>query len=254
VPEIVITKVIRAHRRYIDLQELYTRFTHDNPAYKKAQRLGHSTRGIPPKLYLYKIKGEYVEFPRGLISEVAAMCPGLKFRDQTITNPVDLPASNINLRDFQRYPVRMLLERNQLILDSPPGSGKTVMMLVVIVLRGQKSLILVHAKELAVQWRDRCVEFLGYEPGIINADQFDIRDITIVMVQSLKKYLTQDFIDQWGLVVLDECHHAPAYTFNHLIQQFPARFRYGCTATVQGRSDGLDFMIPAVFGGIIRVE
>jgi superfamily II DNA or RNA helicase len=254
VPEILIINVIRVHRRYIDLQELYTRFTRDNPAYKKAQRLGRSTRGIPPTLDLFKIIRDFVEFPRGLINEVAEMCPGLKFRDQTITNPADLPASNIHLRDFQRYPVQMLLQRNQLILDSPTGSGKTVKMLQVIAQRGQKTLIKVHTNDLANQWHDRCVEFLGYEPGIINADHFEIKDITIAMVQSLKKYLTEDFTNQWGLVVLDECHHAPAYTFNHLIQQFPARFRYGCTATVQGRSDGLDFMIPAVFGGMVRVE
>ena len=254
VPELVITNVIRVPRKYLDLKELYTRFRHDNPAYCRAQRLGLSTYGIPPTLYLFKINGEFVEFPRGLVNEVASICLGLEFRDETILSPADLPTSDIHLRDFQRYPVQMLLHRNQLILDSPPGSGKTVMMLVVIAQRGQKSLVLVHTKDLAAQWRDRCAEFLGYEPGMINADQFETKDITIAMVQSLKKYLTEDFINHWGLVILDECHHAPAYTFNHLIQQFPARFRYGCSATVEGRSDGLDFMVPAVFGGVIKVE
>ena len=72
------------------------------------------------------------------------------------------------------------------------------------------------------------------------------------MVQSLNaRKLTPDFLASFGCVILDECHHAPAFTFKRLMNLFPARFRYGCTGTLK-RRDGLGFMIDAAFGPVIH--
>jgi superfamily II DNA or RNA helicase len=89
------------------------------------------------------------------------------------------------------------------------------------------------------------------EPGTIQEGKWDIKDVTIGMVQSLNRPLEKSFIDQFGLVLLDEAHHCPAYTFQKLVNQFPARYRYGLTATPE-RRDGLSFVLKAVMGRVIH--
>ena len=88
------------------------------------------------------------------------------------------------------------------------------------------------------------------QAGIIDADKHDLRDITIAMVQSLRRPLDESFLKQFGTVILDEAHHAPAFTFEQLINQFPAKFRYGLTATPV-RRDGLSFVLHAVLGATV---
>jgi superfamily II DNA or RNA helicase len=253
-PKIEISSDLRIHKECLDLEQVRRKFRLDNPAYQKAKKLGKSTWGISPSIHLFNIVNQYVHFPRGCIKDHFSMCHNIEIIDHTVTNPAQLPGSNIHLRDFQKEAVQKLLQRNQLVLHSPSGSGKTVILLYTIAMRGQKSLVFVHTRDLAVQWRDRCKKFLNFEPGIISSDQVKIKDITIAMVQSLNKPLSIDFVNRWGLIALDECHHTPAISFNRLVQQFPARYRYGCSATIGGRSDGQDFMIPAVFGGIVKVN
>jgi superfamily II DNA or RNA helicase len=85
---------------------------------------------------------------------------------------------------------------------------------------------------------------------VIDADRYDLQDVTVGMVQSLRKPLYSAFVKQWGLVLLDEAHHAPAYTFKQLLNQFPAKYRYGLTAT-PNRRDGLSFVLYAVLGPTI---
>jgi superfamily II DNA or RNA helicase len=143
-----------------------------------------------------------------------------------------------------------MLRRNQGILEAPPGSGKTVVAIEVIVKRGQKSLVLVHTKDLLRQWIDRFQEFTDIQPGTIREGEWNTGDVTIGMVQSLNRPLDQNFVEEFGLVLLDEAHHCPAFTFQKLINQFPARYRYGLTATPE-RGDGLSFILTGVMGRII---
>ena len=135
----------------------------------------------------------------------------------------------------------------------PPGAGKTVSAIEAVIRRGQKTLIMVHTKDLKEQWRDRFQKFTGIEPGIIDDSNFDTEQpIIIGMVQSLNaRKLNTDFLSSFGCVILDESHHAPASTFERLINQFPARYRYGLTATPE-RRDGLTFMLNGVFGPVLH--
>jgi superfamily II DNA or RNA helicase len=112
-------------------------------------------------------------------------------------------------------------------------------------------LVLVHTKDLLQQWIERFHEFTNIRPGAIQEGEFDIRDVTIGMVQSLNKPLDKDFVDQWGLTLLDECHHCAALSFGKLVNQFPAKYRYGLTATPE-RRDGLSFILTGVMGRIIH--
>ena len=250
-----VSNVIRVPMMHLNMVQIRDRFTYENPVFKKARSLGHSTRDIPGWIPLYRIQNSTVVFPRGLLKELWPLLPAVQLVDGTVINNAQLPKLNTTLFDFQETAVQRMLRRNQGVLVSDCGSGKTIMLLSLIFRRKQRTIVLVHTKDLAEQWCSRVEELSGIVPGRIASGTFQPGDITIAMVQTLfKKRLPADFYDQFGCVCLDEAHHAPAQTFNDLIQRFRARFRYGATATLTGRSDGRDFLIPAVLGSSVRIE
>jgi len=150
--------------------------------------------------------------------------------------------ADIELRPYQRHPVAEALKRKGGMIVAPPGSGKTVMAMAIIAGAGQPALWLTHTKDLADQARERAVEFLGLdadEIGMIGAGRRQIgKRLTIGMVQTLAKGMSDELANRVGLVVLDEAHHAPAATFTEVLNRLPARYRYGLTATPY-RRDGL---------------
>lgn len=234
-----------------DLDEVRRAFRYPNPRYHQNVRLGFANFGVPPEISLVEETECYVLLPRGVASTLCRLFPNVEFVDETITDPANLGQSSITLKPFQEQTIEAALRKNQGLLCAPTGSGKTVMGIEVIVRRSQKSLVLCHTRDLLAQWRQRFRDFAGVEPGVIDAEHWDIRDVTVGMVQSLHgKRLDSSFVNDFGLVMLDEAHHAPAYSFQNLMCQFPARYRYGLTATPE-RTDGLSFLLHGVVGPIL---
>lgn len=247
---IEVSNIIKVEKAALNLDVVRAKFTHPNPRFFENQRLGFSNFATPPEIPLYAENGSKVHFPRGLLKDIFFLTPNPQIADRTKLSPANFNPSNIILKSYQIPALKAMLDRNQGLLDAPPAVGKTVVGIELTVRRGQKSLVLVHTKDLLQQWVQRFKEFTDIIPGIIDTDRFDLRDVTIGMVQSLRKPLNELFLNQWGLIILDECHHAPAYTFQQLINQFPAKYRYGLTAT-PNRRDGLDFVLHAVLGPTI---
>lgn len=245
-----VSNVVRVGKDALDRHTVATKFTYPNPKYAENIRLGFSNFGVHPQIQLFNENSDFFIFPRGLVGEIRKLDPALQLQDQTVTNPVQFNPSKIVLKGFQLPAVELMLKRNQGIYVSPPGSGKTICGIEVIIKRGQKSLVLVHTKDLLQQWLERFREFTDIEPGTIAQGQWDVRDVTVAMVQSLNKPLQEYFINEFGLVLLDEGHHCPAFTFQKLVNRFPAKFRYALTAT-PNRRDGLTFILKGVMGSII---
>lgn len=252
----MVTKVIlhhllevnKADNPHLNIKEIRKRFTYPNPRYAEARRLGLSTFGIPEKICLLQDHGPSLVLPRGFISTIIAENPGVEIIDQTITRPVEFPPAAISLRDYQQVPVDALLQKNQGLLVAPCGSGKTIMLLYVIRQRRQKTLVIAHTADLLQQWRTKIEEFLGIVPGIIAGGKFDPSPAVVVGTpMSLDKYQDLEFLRQFGMIVLDEAHHAPADSFRKVVSRFPARYRLGASATPK-RRDGLSFILHAVMG------
>lgn len=121
------------------------------------------------------------------------------------------------------------------VIVAPPGSGKTVMALKIVAEKQQPALIVVHRKQLALQWMERIEAFLGIvqkDIGHIGQGKTKIgKQITVATIQSLAKANLQNLTDMVGLIIVDECYHIPAETFSNTISNFNSRYLYGLTAT-----------------------
>ena len=116
----------------------------------------------------------------------------------------------------------------------------------------QRTLVIVHKKDLLTGWKkdiDICFD-KKIETGIIQCKTRLISEhITLAMVQTLNKWSDKDIesiSNYFGLVVVDEVHHAPANSYS-LVQKFNSRYRLGLSATPE-RSDGLTDVMHFYFG------
>lgn len=122
------------------------------------------------------------------------------------------------------------------VLCAPPGAGKTVMGVSLIAARGRSTLILVHRKPLVEQWLARLDEYLDVDPraiGTIGGGRTKPSGlIDVATVQGLGRAAPKSSeLEQYGHVVLDECHHVPAVSIERLLGSCPARYVTGLTAT-----------------------
>ena len=198
---------------------------------------------------LYTEHDDYLAVPRGAWREFPLK---REYVDLTATVPAEFPAPRLPLRPYQRKPVSKMLRVGGGILEAPTGAGKTVMMMHIAAALGQRTLILVHTKDLLKQASDAVRDVLGIEAGIIGGGQWDEEDITVAMVQTLMQYerLPEDWVATWGCVMHDEVHHLAADSFLHVMSQMTAKYLYGVTATVT-RNDKLHPIMEAVVGKVV---
>ena len=221
-----------------------------NPKWLENERMGRWNRGTPQILRFYdKIGTTGLWIPRGYLRQLILLCRKSNVRYQLddqrrILAPVNFGFSG-QLRPFQQAAVDRMLTRDFGTLSSATGSGKTVMALYMIAKRRQPTLIIVHTKDLAAQWKMRIESFLGLKAvdiGLIGAGQKSLENmITIALVQSLYKCV-EEIADRIGFLVVDECHRCPSRTFTEAVTGFDSRYMLGLSAT-PWRRDGLSKLI-----------
>jgi len=225
--------------------------TIENPAYKAAKKAGRWTGHLERFLRYYEVRAaddgeKLLILPRGFLPSLLKLCKQYSIWwdlcDYTNTCvPVDFN-SNIQLRDYQRPAVEAAIEKGGGVIVSPAGSGKTIMGLEIIARLRQPALWITHTKELLYQVIDRVVQFLQIpreEIGIFGDGKRTIgARFTAGLVQTLVKGIPDELLNGVGTVLLDESHHCPASSFIDVVSQFPAKYRYGLTATPY-RKDGL---------------
>lgn len=233
-----------------------------NPAYKQAQAL----RG----------RGRWVDIPDSHIDGCQEIPPshpwggglsvprcvdlssyGLDVRDMRGT-PESRPVSflkSIELRDYQKEAVHLwVMAGGDGVIVAPCGAGKTVMGLAALTKVNTKALVLVHTKDLAQQWEDRCRQMLGEEATMYGGGKRDDSGrIVIATFQTIEKMKWSEryqWAKQFGMCLVDEAHHVPAATFCSVISTIPARYRLGLTATPD-RPDGLTDLLHWHLGPVV---
>jgi len=223
--------------------------TFDNPKWAETKRMGFWTGKVPRKLQFFEHTAAGLATPRGLKVPVLAERFGvvLDLIDETTAPEVELQLA-ATLRPYQERAARELLEQPSGVLVAPTGSGKSVMGCALAARLGLRTLFLTHTAELVRQWRTNALKWLGMRAGVIGGGKWsEGEQITVGSIQTLAKPGRAGDLEPYGLVVVDECHHAPALTWAAVLDQIPACRRYGLSAT-PWRKDRLDFVLDMAFG------
>lgn len=146
------------------------------------------------------------------------------------------------LRPEQMTAVRKLLEHDNGVLAATTAFGKTVVAAWMIAQRGVSTLVLVHRRQLLDQWVERLSEFLGVSPKDIGriggGRKKPTGRVDVAIIQSLvRKGMVKDYVADYGHVIVDECHHLSAHSFELIARRTKARYVLGLSATV-ARKDG----------------
>jgi superfamily II DNA or RNA helicase len=163
-----------------------------------------------------------------------------------------------DLRDIQKPIVNKYLnhakEHGCGLIEIYCGAGKTVMALNILSKIKRKTLIIVHKDFLLRQWKERIEQFLpGARVGKIQADIVDVenKDIVIGMLQSLSmKDYPVSLFSQFGLTIIDECHHIAAEVFSRALFKIVTRYTLGLSATMN-RKDGLTKVFKMFIGDVV---
>jgi superfamily II DNA or RNA helicase len=130
------------------------------------------------------------------------------------------------------------------IAQAPTGSGKTVVALRTAALLGRRTMVLCHLERIMDQWVDTAKGVLGLtddEIGIAQQDRFDHdKPLTVGMLHSVaQRDYGPDFYRAFGTLIVDEVHKIGSGHFAQAVPRFPARIRFGLSATPK-RKDGGD--------------
>jgi len=217
-------------------QELKKRLTIENPQYVAAKKYGRWIgKKIKPQLKYYDPVANGVRFPRGFSNQAVLLCRELLGKDPEIVDKrrlldeVDLSFCG-SLRPYQQEAVDKAEHKSFGVIEAGTGSGKTVMALALMARRRQPTLVIVHSKELLYQWQDRVRQFLGVEAGLVGDGHFEIATVTIAIVNTAKKRVSELF-PHFGQLIVDECHRVPASLFTDVVSAFDCHYLLGLSAT-----------------------
>ena len=217
-----------------------------NPEFYRAQAMRLSTFGKPRIISCATLHPNHVALPRGCLDDAIEL---LQFhgveavvddrRDRGTPVPVRFLGT---LRQEQQAAFDALAAHDFGVLAATTAFGKTVVAAALVAHRKCNTLILVHRRELLTQWTERLKTFLSVEGGDIGVIGGGRRKptgrIDIALIQSLVcKGEVSDLISGYGQLVVDECHHLSAASFELVARRSKVHYVLGLSATV-ARKDG----------------
>jgi superfamily II DNA or RNA helicase len=230
-----------------------------NSDYLVKKNMGKSTFNLEKYFRLIEETPDGVIIPRGFVANLITFCKKENIPFKIIDNRKKLDfvefESEIELLPNQESAIEKTLDKDFGVIVSPPGSGKTIIGLEIIAQKRQPALIIVHRKQLFDQWIDRIQSFLKIpkkEIGQIGNQKFKIgKEITVAMIQSLSRNEEIEKIsNNFGTIIVDECHHIPAKSFREAIVNFNSFYLYGLTATPK-RKNNDEKLIYVYIGNIL---
>jgi len=217
-----------------------------NPEFYQAQGMRRSTFGIPRVIACAELLSHHIGLPRGcrpameqLLEELGI---GLELRDERNCGRAVNAAFLGELTGEQKTAAEALLAHETGVLAAATGFGKTVVAASAIASRGVNTLVLVHRRQLLDQWIAQLGAFLDVPESAIGWIGGGKRRpggiVDVGMLQSLERgNVVDDVVGDYGHLVVDECHHLSAVSFEAVARRARARYVLGLSATVT-RKDG----------------
>ncbi len=211
-----------------------------NPEFYRAQAMRLSVWDKPRVIGCAENFPQHIGLPRGCLDAAQELLRsnGIRcdIRDERIEGiPVDVEFAG-RLRPDQEDAVVAMLPHDVGVLCAPTAFGKTVTGAAIIAHRRVNTLILVHRTELLRQWQERLNAFLSIGKGVVGTigggGRKPTGQIDIAVMQSLsRKGKVDPLVEGYGQVIVDECHHVVAVSFDAILKSVKARYVLGLTAT-----------------------
>jgi len=211
-----------------------------NPEFYKAQAMRMSVWDKPRVIGNAENYPRHIALPRGcldaaleLLGDNGITCD---LRDERFSGePIDVSFVG-TLRLDQEAAVSGMLNHDTGVLCAPTAFGKTVTAAALIARRGVNTLVLVHRTELLKQWQERLQAFLGVGKGVVGTigggKAKPTGKIDIAVMQSISRQgEVNPLVENYGQVIVDECHHVGAVSFDAILKRTKARYVLGLTAT-----------------------
>ena len=261
--------LIRSNMLYIPLSGLSARVVNHlkriasfkNPEFYARQGMRLSTYNIPHIISCADMKEDYIALPRGCEDAVVTLLKdnqaAYRIEDKTNHGENVTVRFKGELREEQKAAIADLMAHDNGVLNATTAFGKTVTAIGLIAERKINTLILVHTKALLDQWKSRLAEFMeidfteedlpkkrgrkkAFSPfGTLDSKGNSLHGrIDIALMQScLEDNGVKPFVRNYGMLIVDECHHVSAVNFERILKYTNARYVYGLTAT-SIRKDG----------------
>lgn len=249
-------RIVVADQVYVDRTELPPALTaqlirlaaFQNPEFYRAQAMRLPTFGKPRVVSCAELYAQHVALPRGCLEEAidlikshGAVADLEDLREIGLALPADVSFQG-ELRRPQLAAFDALVAHENGVLAATTAFGKTVVAAALVAHRARNTLILVHRRELLTQWVERLRTFLRIDPkqiGIIGGGKRKPTGvIDVALIQSLvRKGEVDDIVADYGHLIIDECHHLSAASFELVARRSKARYVAGLSATV-ARKDG----------------
>ena len=256
-------EIVKADKIYIPLKSISAKVLNHlkriaafkNPEFYSKQALRLSTYSVPRIISCFDITDEYLAMPRGCEDAILSFLNNNNVKysitDET-SHGKKISVTFIGKeREEQTDAINALLTYSNGVLHATTAFGKTVTAAAIIARKKVNTLILVHSKALLTQWHERLTEFLDIdfketeEPkkrgrkkvfspiGCLDSAGNSLHGIIdIALIQScLEENGVKSFVQNYGLVIVDECHHVSSITFENVLKNIKAHTVYGLTAT-----------------------
>jgi len=242
------TKVTLANLVYVEKRDLPSAMLNrlmrlaafQNPEFYRTQAMRLSTFGKPRIIRCAEEFPRHLGLPRGCFEQIVELLEShgteVEIRDERfLGTPIDMSFHG-ELRPEQKQAAEMLFAHDIGILSATTAFGKTVVAAWLIAARKVNTLILVHRRQLLDQWRERLALFFDLPKKEIGQIGGGSRKpsgrIDVAVIQSLnRKHIVDDIVEKYGHVVVDECHHLSAFSFEQVLRGAKARYVLGLTAT-----------------------
>lgn len=217
-----------------------------NPEFYKKQAMRLSTALTPRLISCAEEHPRHIGLPRGCMDALQGLLAEsnvtLEVDDQRTDGESIDACFQGDLSPIQEQTVHALVEHDFGVFVAPAGSGKTVVGANLVARRGRSTLVLVHRTQLLEQWIAQLSLFLDLKPKEIGQIGGGKRKpngkLDVAMIQSLtRRDGVNDLVADYGHVIVDECHHVPAVSFERIMREVKARYVTGLTATPR-RRDG----------------